>query len=147
MATQMKHLVGDYYAYSAVLDAGSYEFKFTKNGSWDVQIGDNGNNIAFTLNATTKVNFYLNEETMQVRTNIERMGGVPQYVPAISDANWPRLVGNVQPQFGEPAWSPSDAKQMFVDYYFNNTVYKLQRTINDGSYEAKVILGNDWNTS
>ncbi|TJY44475.1 alpha-amylase [Cohnella pontilimi] len=143
-ATQMKHPVGDFYAYSAVLPAGHHEFKFTKNGSWDTQIGDNGNNIVFDLADTTKVNFYLNEETMQVRTNIAGMGGVPQYTAVLADDVWPRLVGTLQTQFGEPAWSPADAKQMFVDYYFNNTSYRLQRTIGEGTHEAKVVLGNSW---
>jgi glycosidase len=143
-ATKMKHVVGDYYAYSTVLDAGSYEFKFTRNGGWDNGITDGGNNIKFTLAATTKVNFYLNEEKMQARTNITGMSGIPQYVPVLEDVSWPRLVGSVQTQFGEEAWKPEQAKQLFVDYYFDNTVYKLQRNISEGTHEAKVVMGADW---
>ncbi len=152
--TVMKHLVGEYYAISLVLGAGTYEFKFTQNGSWDNAIGSDGisNNSAnfkLTLTEKTKVNFYLNDELddlNKVRTNLTSLEaqGMKAYEPVLSSSEWPRLVGNIQTKFGEPAWSPDLAKQMFVDYYFNNTVYKLQRTLPQGKYEAKVVFGDSW---
>ncbi|MDB5053175.1 MAG: alpha-amylase, partial [Bacilli bacterium] len=141
--SQLKHLVGDFYAYSTVLNAGSYEFKIVQLGTWD-GYSDNGGNYKFTLAAKTKVNFYLNEslQTAPLRMNISGVSGnVPQYVPALAENKWPRLVGSIQAVFGESAWSPSTANQLFVDYNFDNSIYKLQRTIPAGSYEAKVAFG------
>lgn len=146
-ATRMKHLVGDYYAYSAVLDAGSYEFKFTRNGDWDSGISNGGNNIQFTLPKQAKVNFYVNGETKEARIALPEdatVNGIERYAPKRTEANGPRLVGSLQTQFGEDAWSPEQAKQFFIDYYFNDTVYKLQRTLTEGAHEAKVVMGASW---
>ncbi|WP_166240550.1 alpha-amylase family glycosyl hydrolase [Paenibacillus turpanensis] len=144
--TKMKHLVGDFYAYSAVFPAGSHEFKFTKNGGWDNSVGHEGNNFQLALSEPAKVNFYVNEEKGLFRTSVAGIAGLPQYIPAVPAETWPRLVGSIQTVFGEAEWSPGQAKQMFVDYYFDNTVYKLQRTIPGGQYAMKVILGNEWST-
>ncbi|WP_310604446.1 alpha-amylase family glycosyl hydrolase [Anaerosporobacter sp.] len=153
----MSHLVGEYYAKSVVLNAGFYEFKFTKNGSWDGSIGGIGTtygNFELTLTEKTKVNFYLNDELEdynRVRINLEGLGdqGLQQYIPARSADEWPRLVGSIQPLLGDSAeWSPAAAKSMFVDYYFNNTEYRLQRTLSPdkfpASYDVKVVCGNSW---
>jgi len=150
--TVMSHIVGEYYAYSMVLEAGYYEFKFTRNGGWDGCLGNNGSNFSMSLSEKTKVNFYLNDEMQgndKLRTNIGTLGGVGinQYVPVLSQEQWPRLVGDLQTAIGDGdgiVWNPGAAKQMFVDYYFNNSVYKLQRTINKGSYECKAVFGNNW---
>lgn len=141
--TQLKHLVGGYYALSLVLDAGHHEFKIVKNGSWD-GFSNNGNNFAFDLSGKTKVNFYVNEEIGQARISVPGVGGLEQYVPKVGADKWPRLVGTVQGAFGEPNWSPENAKQMFVDYKFDGSVYKIQRTFAPGSYEAKVAFGPNW---
>ncbi|RUS43063.1 alpha-amylase family glycosyl hydrolase [Cohnella sp. AR92] len=150
-ATRMKHLVGDYYAFSAVLDAGTYQFKFARDNGWDGAIGSAADgNISFTLQSTAKVNFYLNGEKGQGRIEVPddaTVTGIARYAPAISADLWPRLVGDMQEAIGDGVgvtWSPNSAKQMFVDYYFDNTVYKLQRTMPAGSYEGKVVLGNSW---
>ncbi len=151
--TVMSHLVGEFYAKSMVLDKGTYEFKFTKNGSWDNAIGSDGinNNAAnfkFTLEEKSKVNFYLNDELEgldKVRINIADVAGIKQYSPVLEDAKWPRLVGSLQTELGEEKdWEPSIAKNKFVDYFFNNTVYKVERTLPTGSYECKVVFGSGW---
>lgn len=148
-ATRLKHLAGEFYAYSAVLDAGSYEFKLTKNGSYPSGIPGDGDNLKLTLSETAKVNFYVNGETHEARISPLPEGstatGIAIYDPALPAAEWPRLVGSPQPLFGEPEWSPGEAKQFFVDYYFNNTVYKLQRSLPAGSHEVKAVLGAEWN--
>lgn len=150
----MKHLVGEYYAKSVVLNAGTYLFKFTKNGSWDGSIGGTQDNFKLTLTEKTKVNFYLNDDLEggdRVRINLDSLvdQGLKQYVPSRSADTWPRLVGDIQTLLGDKAdWSPEDAKNMFVDYYFNDTEYRLQRTLSPekfpASYEMKVLYGNDW---
>ncbi|RAP73188.1 alpha-amylase [Paenibacillus montanisoli] len=144
--TQMKHLAGEFYAYSTVLDAGHHEFKVVHQGTWD-GYSNNGNNLAFTLAERTKVNVYVNDELGQVRINLPDVTGAPQYVPALSAAEWPRLVGDIQTVFGESNWSPDQAKQMFVDYNFDGSVYKLQRTLPAGRYEMKVVQGDNWNAN
>ncbi|CAM3183595.1 alpha-amylase family glycosyl hydrolase [Paenibacillus lupini] len=144
--TQMSHLVGEYYAYSTVLDPGSYEFKLVRQGSWD-GYSNNGNNFAFVLKAPTKVNFYLNDELGQIRINLPDVSGVSQYVPVLTAAEWPRLVGDIQAAFDESTWAPDQAKQMFVDYNFDGSIYKLQRTLPAGRYEMKVIQGDNWSSN
>jgi glycosidase/uncharacterized protein YjdB len=142
-ATQLKHLVGDFYEYSAVLDTGHHEFKIVRQGTWDGFENDK-KNFQFDLSEPTKVNFYVNEALGQARINLPGVEGLQQYVPALTDAQWPRLVGDIQPVFGEPDWSPDQAKQMFVDTNFDNTVYQLQRSLPIGKYEMKVVQGDNW---
>ncbi|MEC0231389.1 alpha-amylase family glycosyl hydrolase [Paenibacillus alba] len=142
--SRMKHLAGEFYAYSRDLPAGSYEFKIVKSGSWD-GYANNGNNFAFSLGETTKVMFYLNDELGQARISLPGVAGIQQYISVLGADQQPRLVGSIQPVFGEAEWSPAGANQQFVDYNFNNTIYKLQRHIPIGSYEAKVVFGKDWN--
>lgn len=141
--TQLKHLVGAFYAWSTVLEAGHHEFKFTKNDTWD-GYSNNGNNFAFDLSERSKVNFYINEEIGQARISVPNVAGLAQYVPTVTADRWPRLVGTVQSVFGEPNWVPDQAQQLFVDYHFDGTVYKLQRPFPAGSYEAKVTFGPNW---
>ncbi|WNR45850.1 alpha-amylase family glycosyl hydrolase [Paenibacillus roseipurpureus] len=144
--TKMKHIVGDYYEFSKDLQAGHYEFKFVKNGTWE-GFSDNGGNFAFDLATATNVKFYINEGLNLAKISIPGVHGLEQYVPQKADNQWPRLVGDIQTLFGEPEWSPSQAAQFFVDYNLNGTVYKLQRTIPAGSYKAKVTFSNDWNNN
>ncbi|MED5020414.1 alpha-amylase family glycosyl hydrolase [Paenibacillus chibensis] len=143
--TRLKHLTGDFYEFSTVLSAGHHEFKIVRNGNWDDSFSNNGNNFAFDLTTPAKVNFYVNEKLRQARINIPGVQGLPQYTPKLAEAQWPRLVGDIQPVFGEPEWSPSDAKQMFVDTKFDGSVYELQRSLPAGNYKMKVVLGNSWN--
>ncbi|WP_322545685.1 pullulanase X25 domain-containing protein, partial [Clostridium perfringens] len=35
---------------------------------------------------------------------------------------------------------------MFVDYYFDGSIYKLQRNLPAGKFEAKVVFGSDWSS-
>lgn len=142
--TKMKHIVGDYYEFSHDFEPGHYEFKFVKNGSWD-GYSHNGDNFSFDLAAATKVKFYVNEALNKAKISIPGVQGLEQYIPKKTDNEWPRLVGNIQALFGESEWSPSSAAQFFVDYNLDGTVYKLQRTIPVGNYEAKVTFSNDWN--
>lgn len=141
--TQLKHLVDGFYEYSTVLDAGTYEFKFVKNGSWD-GFSNNGNNFSFTLTEKTKVNFYVNEALNQAKINLPNVAGLSQYTPALGPDKWPRLVGDIQAIFAEANWNPGEAKQFFVDYNFDGTLYKLQRSVPIGKYEAKVTFGPNW---
>ncbi|BCG60005.1 hypothetical protein PUR_34300 [Paenibacillus sp. URB8-2] len=141
---QMKHLVGGFYAYSIVLPAGHYEFKLVRSGTW-TGFDNAGNNFAFDLSASAKVNFYINEDLNQARISLPNLQGIQQYTPVLPAAQWPRLVGDLQPLFGEAEWSPGGSQQFFVDYNFDNTIYKIQRTLPVGSYQAKVIFGTDWN--
>ncbi|SHO49347.1 alpha-amylase family glycosyl hydrolase [Anaerocolumna xylanovorans] len=156
--TVMTHLVGEYYAKSMVLPAGTYDFKFTKNGSWNSAIGsdgisDNAANFSMTLAEKSKVNFYLNDELEgkdKVRTNITALEeqGIKQYTPALSESSWPRLVGSLQEALSAGGnWTPDQSNLMFVDYYFNNSVYKIQRTLPKGSYECKVVFGDNWDSA
>ncbi|MFU1797420.1 alpha-amylase family glycosyl hydrolase [Paenibacillus azoreducens] len=140
--TRMKHLTGDFYQYSTVLDAGHHEFKIVKSGTWD-GFSNGGNNFGFDLDAPAKVNFYVNEKLGQARINLPNVQGLPQYQPKLTAAEWPRLVGNIQKLFGEKEWAPGEAKQMFVDTRFDGSVYELQRSVPEGKYEMKVVLGND----
>ncbi|MBD0382691.1 alpha-amylase family glycosyl hydrolase [Paenibacillus sedimenti] len=142
-ATQMKHLVGNYYAYSTVLASGHHEFKIVKSGTWN-GYDDGGNNFSFNLDQETKVNFYVNDDLKQARISLPNIQGLAQYVPTLSPDKWPRLVGSIQKVFNENEWAPEKAGQLFVDYNFDNTVYKLQRTIPAGKYEAKVTFGPNW---
>ncbi|MBU3132609.1 Ig-like domain-containing protein [Clostridium gasigenes] len=141
--TQLNHLVDGFYEYSTVLDAGDYEFKFVKNGTWD-GVSKGGDNFKLTLAEKTKVNFYVNEVKNEVRINIAGVEGITQYTPKLDIAKWPRLVGDIQKVFGEEAWSANTAKQMFVDYNFDGSLYKIQRNIPVGKYEAKVTFGGNW---
>ncbi len=159
--TLMKHLGNNFFEYSIVSRIGTMQFKFTKNGSWDNSIGSKtGGNFEVAFSEPTKVNFYLKEKedgsidyriyipglsTEKIKT-LEETHGIKYYNPtqACSLETWPRLVGNIQEVFGEGSWSPGSAQQYFVDYNFDGTVYKLQRTIPVGAYEAKVIFGNSW---
>lgn len=156
--TVMSHLTGEYYAKSFVLPAGTYEFKFTKNGSWDNAIGSDGinnnaQNFTMTLTEKSKVNFYLNDELEgkdKVRTNIASLKeqGIKQYVPVLTESSWPRLVGNLQEVLNAGGnWTPDKSNLLFVDYYFNNSVYKIQRTLPKGNYESKVVFGNSWSSA
>lgn len=150
----MNHLVGEYYAKSVVLNAGTYLFKFTKNGSWEGAIGGTEDNFKLTLTEKTKVNFYLNGELEgndRIRINLDSLEsqGLKQYVPKRSQDTWPRVVGSIQTLLGDKSdWSPADAKNMFVDYYFNDTEYRLQRTLVPdkfpAQYDIKVVYGNSW---
>lgn len=153
--TVMNHLVGEYYVKSIKLDPGEYYFKFTKNGSWDNAIGSDGisnnsANFSLRLEEKTTIVFYLNDELEginKVRTNISGLEeqGIKQYIPQITETDWPRLVGDLQTKLGdENNWSPDMSKQMFIDYYFDNSVYKLQRSLPTGNYECKVVFGNSW---
>ncbi|MEK0314248.1 alpha-amylase family glycosyl hydrolase [Cohnella sp. 56] len=144
---KMKHLVDGFYAYSVVLTAGDYEFKLTKNGTWD-GFNNDGNNFSMTLQEEEKVNFYVNEELGAARISVSGVEGLPQYVPSLDESKWPRLVGNLQQKLGEAAdWSPSTSALRFVDYNFNGSVFKYQASIPEGSYEAKVAFGSDWSES
>lgn len=152
--TIMSHLVGEYYELSMNLPAGNYEFKFTRNGTeW---IGNsNGDNFSFALEEPANVIFYVNDELGsdgdyydKFRTSLSGLEsqGLKQYISVLSDADWPRLVGDLQEVLGDSGnWAPNAATNMFVDYYFNSSVYKLQRTLLRGSYECKVVFGDDWN--
>ncbi|NGM81567.1 alpha-amylase [Paenibacillus sp. 7124] len=142
---QMKHLAGGFYVYSIVLPAGHYEFKLVRSGTW-TGFDNAGNNFAFDLSASAKVNFYINEELNEARINLPNVQGIQQYTPVLPEAKWPRLVGDLQSVFGEAEWSPGGSRQFFVDYNFDNTVYKIQRTLPVGNYQAKVIFGTDWNS-
>ncbi len=144
--TSFAHLVGEFYAISIVLDAGTHEFKLTKNGTWD-GFSNNGNNFSLTLTEASKVNVYINDELQQARISVPGVEGLASYAPTLGVNKWPRLVGSIQTVFQEPEWSPSEAGQLFVDYYFNNTVYKLQAAIPAGRYEAKAAFGADWEES
>lgn len=144
--TQLKHLVDGFFEYSTVLGEGKHEFKIVKNGTWD-GFSDNGNNFILNLTEKTKVNIYVNEELNEARINVEGVSGLTQYIPELSNDKWPRLVGDIQKVFGEEVWSPVSSKQMFVDYNFDGSVYKLQRNIPIGKFEAKVAFGPDWNES
>lgn len=152
--TVMSHLVGEYYQYSMDLLAGNYEFKFTKNSGSEWIGNKNGDNFNFSLAEPTNVIFYVNDELGEgdyhdkFRTNLPGLEsqGLKQYTRERSDADWPRLVGDLQTTIGdEDNWSPSSAKGMFVDYYFNDSVYRLQRTLPKGAYECKVVSGDSWN--
>ncbi|WP_123039209.1 alpha-amylase family glycosyl hydrolase [Cohnella candidum] len=144
--TRLKHLVGDFYEYSTVLDAGDYEFKIVRSGTWD-GYSNNGNNFAFKLTQTTKVNIYVNEGLNQARISLPGVAGIAQYVPTLEQAKWPRLVGDIQTVFGESTWAPDQAKQMFVDYNFDGSVYKIQRTLPVGTYGMKVVFGDSWSAN
>ncbi|WP_052410262.1 S-layer homology domain-containing protein [Paenibacillus durus] len=141
---QMKHLAGGFYEYSTVLPAGHYEFKLVKSGTWS-GFDNSGNNFSFDLGASTKVNFYINEDLNEARISLPNVQGIQQYTPTLPPDKWPRLVGDLQPVFGEAEWSPGESQQFFVDYNFDNTVYKIQRSLPAGNYQAKVIFGTDWN--
>ncbi|WP_411168221.1 Ig-like domain-containing protein [Clostridium sp. MB05] len=143
--TELKHLVDGFYEYSTVLPAGEHQFKFVKNGTWD-GFSNNGDNFTINLSEKTKVNFYINEELNQARINISGVNGLEQYIPKLSNDKWPRLVGDIQKVFGEGEWIPDKAKQMFVDYYFDGSIYKLQRNLPAGKFEAKVVFGSDWSS-
>lgn len=146
-ATRMKHLVGGFYEYSTVLNAGHHEFKLVKSGTWN-GFENAGNNFAFDLDSASKVNFYINEDLNQARISLPNVQGIQQYVPSRSVDSWPRLVGTLQKKLGESDdWSPATSQLFFVDYNFDNTVYKIQRTLPVGNYESKVIFGTDWQTS
>lgn len=161
---KLKHLVGDYYAISIVLPAGVYEFKFVKNGSWDGAIGYNDGNFKIDLTEETKVNFYMNDSKGadgkdyfvgldKIRTNLSTLTeqGIKQYDTSASSYSGPavgkepRLVGTILRGFGRDYdWAPDRAEDFFVDYYFDGTMFKLQRTFQKGDYEGKVVYGNDW---
>lgn len=145
-ATRMKHLSGGFYVLALDLEAGNHAFKFTKNGTWDGYSNDGGD-VTFTLAAATKVIFYVNDDpdVNQARISVPNAAGITQYVPALTNETWPRLVGTAQVPFGENEWSPGQAAQFFVDYKFDGSLFKLQRTFPVGSYKAKVVFGNDWN--
>ncbi len=147
-ALPFSHLVGDFYAYSIVLDTGTHKFKLTKNGTWDgfnnSNNNDDSNNFVLTLEEKTKVNFYINDEINEARINVSGVEELPQYTPTLSADKWPRLVGDIQSIFNESQWDPPSAEQYFVDYYFNSTVYKLQRSIPAGEYGMKVVFGSNW---
>lgn len=140
---KMKHLVDGFYEYSVVLPKGEHQFKIVKNGGWD-GFSDNGNNFVLNLEEKTKVNLYVNEELNEARINVAGIQGLAQYSPEVSSEKWPRLVGNLQNIFGENDWSPQTANQMFVDYYFDGSIYKIQRSLPIGNFEAKVAFGANW---
>lgn len=142
-ATQMKHLVGEFYAYSVVLDAGTHEFKLVRKGSWD-GYANNGNNFTFTLTEKSKVNIYINDEIGQARISVPNVVGLAQYTPELTETEWPRLVGDIQKVWGEKEWEPGEAKQLLVDYNFDGSLYMLQRTLPAGKYEMKVVQGDHW---
>ena len=144
--TKLKHLVEGFYQYSTVLDAGNHEFKIVKNGTWD-GFSNNGNNFSLELAEKSVVNFYVNEKLNEARINVEGVEGLAYYQPKLSKDKWPRLVGDIQKVFGESEWSPEEAKQIFVDYNFDGTIYKLQRNIPTGNYELKVAFGPNWDES
>lgn len=145
------HLVDDFYAKSLVLSSGEYEFKFTKNGSWNDCIASNtGENFKFGLTEVTKVNFYIKEKedgSVEVRTNLNSLNeqGIKPYIPLCEEEYFPRLVGDFQEAIGEVKnWSPEDAASLFVDYNFDHTVYKLQVPLPVGTYNCKVVYGDNW---
>lgn len=143
--TIMSHVVSKYYAKSFVLDAGDYAFKITKNGEWD-GFNNNGGNFTFKLTERTKVNFYVNEdmpEGKKVYSNIGGMEsqGIAKYTPKREQKDWPRLVGKLPNQ---PEWSPSESTLFMTDYFFDDSVYKIQMAMPAGNYESKVVCGSDW---
>ncbi|WP_288221349.1 alpha-amylase family glycosyl hydrolase [uncultured Clostridium sp.] len=143
---KMKHLVDGFFEYSIVLPKGDHEFKIVKNGTWD-GFSDNGGNFKLNLKEKTKVNIYVNEKLNEARINVAGVNGLSQYIPELSNDKWPRLVGDIQEVFGEGKWDPGKSKQMFVDYNFDGSVYKLQRNIPIGKFEAKVAFGANWDES
>ncbi|MGF7029515.1 glycosidase/fibronectin type 3 domain-containing protein [Paenibacillus mucilaginosus] len=141
--TQMKHIVGEFYTYTRELAAGTHEFKMVQSGTW-TGFDNGGGNFSLQLAEPKSVTFYVNGELGMARISESGVAGLPQYVPQLDASQQPRLVGSVQRVFGEAEWAPGEAQQFFVDYKFDNTVYKLQRTLPAGSYEAKVVFGSDW---
>ncbi|CDN43158.1 Amylopullulanase [Paenibacillus sp. P22] len=141
---KFKHLTGGLYAYTAALAAGDYEFKLTKNGTWD-GFGDNGNNFKLKLDQAESVTFFVNDEIGQARISVPGVHGLAQYVPSLDDMKWPRLVGTMQKKLGDPAdWDPAGATYRFLDYNLDGSVYKLQVQLPEGRYEAKVAFGPSW---
>jgi glycosidase len=144
-AYKMTHLVGgDYFAHSVVLNKGTYRFLIIQDGNLNKKISNNGNDFVLNINEPTKVNFYVkgtNPASAQVRINLAGVAGIDRYVPTLADNRWPRLYGDVQKAFAEPVNSPTAAKQYFVDYNFDGSIFKLQRPIPAGIHAAKVAFG------
>lgn len=143
-AGQMKHIVGGLYTYSTVLPAGTHQFKLTRNDTWD-GFSNAGSNFFLTLEAETAVSIYVNEEINAARITAPGVQGLPQYTAPLPAEKWPRLVGNLQTALGGTAnWSPETSQLYFADYNLDGTVFKMQRTLPPGSYEAKVAFGPNW---
>ena len=119
------------YSITLTLTAGSYEFKVTKNGTWDESWGDNGNNVAFKLNADGKVTitFDANTQTVTVDGAAEPDPLPIESIHAVGQAG---LVGT--------DWDPT-ANQMTGE----NGIYTITFTgVAAGTYEFKFAANGAW---
>lgn len=134
--TIMTNKGNDFYEFTAELPAGKHEYKIAINKSWGESYGKDGGNFTLELSESSKVTFYYHDGTHAVADST--------FYSKISDDKQPRLVGTIQPAIdaGEE-WSPKTSTAFLSDENFDN-VYTFTADVPKGSYEYKVVLGNDW---
>jgi len=134
------HLV--YNAYSDVwkgsfaLPSGAYEYKAALNDSWTENYGLNatlgGLNIPLNLAASTAVGFYYDHKTHWVTENVT---SIIATVP-----------GDFQQELGCASdWDPSCLRSWLEDPSGTGYYSFITTALPQGSYEAKVAIGETWN--
>jgi hypothetical protein len=116
------------------LPPGSYEYKAALNGSWDENYGlhavRDGANIPLNLADAGSVKFYFDEATHWITDN---HGSVIATVP-----------GSFQTELGCPTdWDPGCLRSWLQDPD-GDGIYRFQRVLPVGDYEAKVAINEDW---
>ncbi|WP_239618168.1 pullulanase [Cohnella mopanensis] len=144
-ATIMQDMGDGNYQFTGSLPAGTYEFKVAINGKWDENYGVGSytnpaktgtDNIVLTLPAPQTVTFYYNHNTHKIADST--------YYTPIAANKLPRVVGSLQTEIGDPTdWDPGTASAIMTDPDFDN-VYSVTKTVYQGTYEYKIVLGNDW---
>ncbi|KOR93301.1 amylopullulanase [Geobacillus stearothermophilus ATCC 12980] len=145
LATRMHDEGNGLYTFTGTLPAGTYEYKIAVNGSWDENYGAggrNGANLVLKLDRQTEVTFYYNDRTHAIADST--------WYTAIAKEKQPRLVGTVLPAIGyereSNGWTPGTSTTLLTDDDFDS-VYTFKAQVPKGSYEYKIVLGNNWNES
>ena len=123
---------------SSSILAGSYQFKAAINKSWTENYGlnaaPNGDNIPYTLAATSQVGFYYDHRTKHVWSTAEG--------PIVT------AVGSFQKGMGcATNWAP-DCLRSWLQDPDRDGVYTLATTqIPAGTYEVKAALNQSWDVN
>ncbi len=125
---------GDVWTKSALLQAGSYEYKAALNDSWSESYGQNTgpNNITFTLTVPTTVTFFYDDKTHWVTDDVNS-------VIATAPGDYQQYLGC------SGNWDPSCLRSWLEDPTGSGAYSFSTTSIPAGSYNAKVAINRGWN--
>jgi pullulanase len=141
-ATYMTLREGGIWRLTASVPAGSYEYKFALDGSWDENYGlggaPSGEQIALSHGATASVRFYFRAPPP---------GGLRAEVADSVNQRIVTVPGSHQSEMGCAGdWAP-DCLISWAGDADGDGVHRLQAALPPGNYEYKFAIDEAWNES